>query len=289
MLALRGVVAGVLGTATGDGASLASTEPGSVPGLVSSSTSQNGAAIQSFDPSESRVKRLRKAVISAAAHLDEQWQSRNIRYRVGLVTLTYAPGEDWAARDISKLTDHYRKWAKRRGIDIGIIWTAEIGEKSGRFHYHLLLWLPLGYTPPKPDKQGWWSKGMSNCKWVRRPVAYVAKYAGKGSDGNSGTIPKGARLYGVLGLRGLLLIRWRWAMLPRWLRDLTREPMPVRRDTGGFWRFGVIRLRSPWDYLGLRDGKICLEWRGWAMARLVSQRGGVETWEHDVEVCGFAF
>lgn len=257
------------------------------PGLVSSSTSQNippGTVV--LDPKKSRARRLRRAVLTAAVQIERQWEDSKRRYRRAFVTVTYAPGASWAADDISKLTDHYRKWAKRKGVPISIVWIGELGSKTGRFHYHLQIWLPRGFTPPKPDKQGWWRKGLSNCQWSRSAAGYLAKYAGKGSDGAPGQIPKGARLYGVCGLTGSYRALWFWSMLPKWIQRMSDDPLPTKREKGGWWSVGPFRLRSPWEYLGLSpDGSISIVWRGWALSRDIGRYG--EEWEHDIEMFGF--
>lgn len=90
------------------------------------------------------------------------------------------------------------KWGKRRGVALPIVWVAEThgggGSNHGQVHYHLVVFVPRGLTPPMPDKQGWWKKGMSNCKWARSPVGYLAKYTSKGANGPP--MPTGARLWG---------------------------------------------------------------------------------------------
>ena len=259
-------------------------------GLVFSSTSQTHQAAQGsqpntvfFNPKKIRQSRLRRAVLSACNSIQSSLTDAAVKFRCAFITVTYAPGQVWSPRDISKLVDCYRKWAARRGMPLQLVWVAETGKQSGRFHYHIAIWLPRGVTPPMPDKQGWWRKGSTNCKWARRPVGYMAKYLGKGSAEDVGEIPKGARLYGVVGLRGDALMRWRWALLPSWVRRLSPEPVPVRRLPGGGYRVGCFDIRSPWLFEGFVGGQMVLRWRGWVQSFVDSS--GVLQW--DLAVCGF--
>jgi hypothetical protein len=110
------------------------------------------------------------------------------------------------------------------------VWVLE-QTKAGVSHYHLVLWLPRGLTPPKPDKQGWWCHGLTRVEWARNPVAYLVKYASKAKAAEG--FPPGARLFGVRGL-GELTQCYRYEMRPFWLKDVTRQQDRVRRCRGGF-------------------------------------------------------
>ena len=96
-----------------------------------------------------------------------------------MLTLTYRPDADWAPGQISSVVRHIRQWLARKGHEMRFVWGQEF-TKKGRPHYHLLLWLPLGLTIPKPDKQRWWPWGMTKIEWARNAVGYIAKYASKG-------------------------------------------------------------------------------------------------------------
>jgi hypothetical protein len=124
-------------------------------------------------------------------------------------------------------------------------------QKSGNPHYHLLLWLPLGITLPKPDKRGWWPCGFTKIEWAKNAVGYIAKYASKG---DSLVQPaKGARMHGNGGMTGQALLEQRWWKLPQWLReDHDVQPSDgVRRaavGTGGGFvnpNSGEV-FKSPW-------------------------------------------
>jgi hypothetical protein len=179
-----------------------------------------------------------------------------------MLTLTYRPDVDWAPGQVSGVVRHIRQWLRRKGHDMRFVWVQEF-TKRGRPHYHLLLWLPLGLTIPKPDKQGWWPCGMTKIEWARNAVGYIAKYASKG---DSLVQPaKGARMHGNGGLTGDALIEQRWWKLPGWLRHDVKPSDRVRRALpgagGGFIHpdSGEV-YRSPWVVF-FKGGSVFIERR----------------------------
>lgn len=167
-----------------------------------------------------------------------------------MLTLTYRPDVGWLPGQISELVRHVRQYLKRRGILMRQVWVQEF-TKKGRPHYHLLLWLPLGITLPKPDKRGWWPYGMTKIEWARNAIGYIAKYASKG---DSLVQPaKGARMHGNGGLTGDALLEQRWWKLPGWLR-VERGVVPLDRvrraapgSGGGFVNPSSGEVyKSPW-------------------------------------------
>lgn len=230
----------------GVGAAASAAAPGgAAAGLVSSQTSGTPAEKPiRIDREASRLKRLRCSVLTAARlHVQEK-----PRWKVAMLTLTYRPDAEWAPGQISNLVRHIRQWLARKGHEMRFVWVQEF-TKKGRPHYHLLLWLPLGLTIPKPDKRGWWPLGWTQIEWARNAVGYIAKYASKA---DSLHLPaKGARMHGNGGLTGDALIEQRWWKLPSWLRDCVEPSDGVRRapsGTGGGFvnpESGEV-YRSPW-------------------------------------------
>lgn len=242
------------------GAAPARPEPARL-GLVSSQTSGTpGRSLILVDREKSRLNRLRCSVLTAARlHV-----AQRPRWKVAMLTLTYAPGHDWSAGQISDLVRHIRQYLKRKGIAMRHAWVQEF-TKKGRPHYHLLLWLPLGITLPKPDKRGWWPYGMTKIEWARNAVGYIAKYASKADS----LFPpaRGARMHGNGGVssdpvmfdRGGQVqphlvsgrLEQRWWKLPQWLRDDVEPSDRIRRAAarsgGGFVHpdSGEV-YRSPW-------------------------------------------
>lgn len=189
---------------------------------------------------ENRVRRLQRAVPEAVRCVEQDGQFGGVRTRTAFVTLTYRPGVDWSPRHISQLQNRYRSWLQSRGQKIRSVWVLEL-TKAGVPHYHLILVLPRGLTPPKPDKQGWWPHGLTRVEWARNATGYLAKYASKAEKDFA--FPRGARLYGARGC-GRFLPRYRHHMRPRWLRRLVVEGQSIRRAPGG--RFVDLETGETW-------------------------------------------
>ena len=190
---------------------------------------------------------MRRGVISSSRIHQDELQQGGQRYRVAFVTLTYRPGVDPEPRHLSAFQNHVRNWLARRGALLRDVWVAELQER-GAVHFHVLIFLPRGLTLPKPDKQGWWPHGFSNCKWVRRPVGYMVKYATK--TRSKGALPPGQRLWGYAGLRGTGRDHLRWWLAPQWLRGMV-VPGDVLRRVGRWWENHTtgIAYRSPYELL----------------------------------------
>jgi hypothetical protein len=239
------------------------------PGLVSLSTCDTGYSCSSLFASSARdlrMGRVRRGLLSAAAVIEEELQASGVLYRAALVTTTYRPDAPWGPRHLTASLKCLREWARRRRVWVRYVWRLEFGERSGRPHYHAVVWLPRGITMPLWDRQGWWPHGMTNAVWARRPVGYIAKYAAKEAEwpvGTGGTA--GARWFGVggLSLQGRLRALWRSA--PLWVRERWPEGDPLRRLSGTWWRLGAfVELRSPWAAIPVGGG-FAFRWRGWSV------------------------
>jgi len=220
--------------------------PGGVAaGLVYSQTSGTSESRRiRVDREGNRLKRLQRSVLTAARlHVQQR-----PRWKVAMLTLTYKPEVNWEPGQVSALVRHIRQYLVRKGIPMRFVWVQEF-TKKGRPHYHMLLWLPLGISLPKPDKRGWWPCGMTKIEWARNAIGYIAKYASKG---DSLSLPaKGARMHGSGGLTDEALLEQRWWKLPTWLRSDVEPSDRVRRAVpgsgGGFVSPGTGEVyRSPW-------------------------------------------
>ncbi len=227
-------------------------------GLVSLETSQTPSDKVIITKS-TRLPKMRRVLLAAAKIIQNEMQDGGFRYRVAFITTTYRPDEEWEGKQISRLMDCYRKWCGRRKIQIKGVWVLET-TKAGKPHYHIALFLPRGLTPPMPDKQGWWSHGMTNATWARRPVGYLAKYASKGFKHD---IPKNARIYGVYGVSRVNLSYWR---APGWLRSFSTIGDEIKRN-GEWWENHStgIAYHSPWVLDGFGPNGVVLLWIGWAL------------------------
>jgi len=215
---------------------------GAAAGLV---TSQTTGKLVVLDHALSRLRKLRRAILTAARmHAHEL---AHVRHRVAMLTLTYRDVGGWNPEHVSELLRHVRMWLKRRGHAFRYVWVAEL-QQRGALHYHILVWLPKGLTLPKPDKQGWWSHGSTKIEWAKRAVGYLAKYASKLESKSGLGFPRGARLHGKGGLAefGRSICQW-WA-LPGWAREVCDlAGRAVRRKGCGLVeRTTGVLLPSPW-------------------------------------------
>ncbi len=227
-------------------------------GLVSSQTSGTPRTRIEIIPHETRLKRLKFSVLTAARlHVRQK-----PKWKVAMLTLTYAPDRKWGPNQVSGCLRHIRQYLKRKGVAVRHVWVMEY-TKRGRPHYHVLLWLPLGLTLPKPDKRGWWPYGMTKIEWAKNAVGYIAKYASKG---DSLTQPeKGARMHGNGGVTGDSLLEQRWWKLPSWVRDPEGKHRVVpadrvaRRKGGGLIvpATGEVIL-SPWEVI-FKGGRVFIQ------------------------------
>lgn len=219
-------------------------------GLVSLSTScrekNSGLSVADFmaetieiDHQKARITRMQKSVgVSAKAlhHLGAKNQ------RIWMLTLTYrGTNRDWRPHHISRYMDALRKWHYSRtgSKKVRYVWVAEL-QKRGVIHYHVCVWLDNGLTPPKPDscwrmkgETQWpmWDHGMSNRVRAKHPVAYLMKYASKGTS--EGKFPHGARISGVGGLDEVGRGCRRWVLWPAYVQGNASISDPFKPAPGG--------------------------------------------------------
>lgn len=230
-------------------------------GLVSSTTSHPGPLrtysdwmvsgdLALIDPRGQRSSKCRKSILNASRLIGSRLQSARVRYKCCMVTLTYRKTDEWKAKHISAYIHLVRKYLSKRGHDLLGVWKLEM-QKRGAVHYHVLLWLPKGVTLPFADKQGWWKHGQTNQIWVKNAYGYTAKYIGKDEHG---LIPKGARMFSLLGLTALEKREIRWWNTPEYIREAWPiEHDPVRAKGGGWLSrlTGEIK-RSGWQFSGFQ-------------------------------------
>jgi hypothetical protein len=181
-----------------------------------------------------RSLRLFKS-LSCAGDLHRVRTDRRGRRLQGIfLTLTYRPEAYWSPNHVAGCLRLIRQWCHRRGVEPRYVWCAE-QHKSGRVHYHAILFVPPGLMLPKPDKQGWWPHGMSQIQRCRKQsVGYLIKYATKCRDIDK-PWPKGCRLHGHGGLDLQERIRRAWWVLPKYIREQCEDWMRVQRARGGGW------------------------------------------------------
>ena len=221
-------------------------------GLVHLSTRATAVPL---DAGKSRNRRKKCGTITAARLLQEQMQEGGFRYKVAMVTLTYALVDSWRPQHVRAFLRICREYLRRRGVDFRYTWVAEL-QKRGAVHYHILIWLPKGLTLPKPDKRRWWVFGSTSIEWTRNAVGYIAKYAGKEDD--ISRFPKGLRICGTGGLDKKRRMERRWWLSPAWVRREFAISDDVRRAKGGgYVSESGERVYSPF-FVGYVDGSLCL-------------------------------
>jgi hypothetical protein len=176
------------------------------------------------------------------------------------VTFTYRPSVEWQPRHLTECLKRMRHWVERRGARLRYVWVAE-QHKSGRVHYHAIVWRPRGLTMPKPDKQGWWPHGFTNVQWARQGIGYLVKYATKTAT-SLVPFPRGCRLHGHGGLDHERRVYRSWWMLPKYQRERCEPQDRVARARGGGWR--SIVTGEWWEAVAYRAG-------GWSFSALPSQ------------------
>lgn len=179
--------------------------------------------------------------------------NRNSRGKLvpALITLTYPDNSAWEPKQIAKFINNLRNYADRNwGLELRYAWVAE-STKKGIIHYHVVVWHPRNKKFPKPDKQGWWSHGLSQIAGVKKGVGkYMMKYLTKGSDlGIERYNDKGnkvhIRTYAVGGLTDKESELLSHFMLPK---DVKRAfgPIPfgvrIKRSKGG-WKCENFRSK----------------------------------------------
>ena len=221
------------------------------------------SAVKSIGVEEQRKKRLtrlKKTVVTGARLAVAEATQGGFRGSWAMVTLTYRDSVMWSPKHMTALTQHLRMYAKRKGFVFRYVWVLELTAR-GRPHYHLLVWLPVGRSMPKPDKQGWWPHGKTRIEWARKPVGYLAKYASKGMDYEQAQlIPKGARLCGVGGLSKDARTELRYWKLPTWVREVFDAVSDVGRSPGGYINRETGQyLESPWRVVFLMGSLFLLK------------------------------
>ena len=194
-------------------------------------------------------------------------------YRLVMVTVTYAPGQEWCPGDFA---DYVNKVSHYLGDSlISYAWVDELqcANREGVSHYHCLLMVKRGTDVPAPDTSGMWSKGMSE-RSTAHSVYYLMQYVKKPEQKGLGEYhyPPGARIFGA-SWRHLRLIALqqgqkvreyadyviRLTMLPRWVKDVcksTADLLSIRHRPGGGWVLGNAVYSSPWRVQGVVYGAV---------------------------------
>lgn len=197
-------------------------------------------------PDDLRIGRMRKRL--------RAW-GRAARFRGDtiFVTLTYRPGQEWAARHVSAFMKRVRRHLD--GALFAYCWVAEL-QRRGAVHYHIVLLVAPGTRIPKPDEAGWWSYGFTRVERVGAVGSlsgYLRKYISKTEE--TGKFPVGLRLFAVAIRKQFAAQRWqlRWLSAPSWFRAEVESSGAVvavgvvfRKVVGGWEWLGEF-FESPWS------------------------------------------
>lgn len=225
-------------------------------GLVRSSTSYTvvPAGWVPIDTGALRLKQMKKSVLNSARLIRDSMPGR---WRMAMVTLTYARCGEWEPKHVSDFLKRVRSYLSRRGVSARYVWVAELQER-GAVHYHVLVFLPLGLTLPKPDRRGWWPHGSTRVEWAKKAIGYLVKYVSKLSSTEI-AFPRGLRICGSGGLDRASRRERAWWRLPVYVRAVWDVPADVVRAVGGGflsrvsgewmaarYKFAGCRLGRPW-------------------------------------------
>lgn len=188
-----------------------------------------------LDSSIQRVYRMRKGILTSSRLINGRLASSKIRWVPVMVTLTYSASVSWEPKHISEFLNCVVKWGKRAGYKLPYAWVMEL-QKSGKPHYHVIIWIPRRLRLPRADSRGWWVHGSTNTVRATNPYGYLSKYASKAAKHEPGqTFPKGARIHGIGGLEGDEAAIVAWWKLPKLLRLGAEGSHQWRRRPGGGW------------------------------------------------------
>lgn len=207
-----------------------------------------------IDKDQQRISRMRKRVFAWADMLGGFLQDKS-RYRLVMLTLTYAKIDDWRPKQITKFMLDMRK---RLGENLlGYAWVAEM-QSRGAVHYHVLLIVKKGSSIPKPDKSGLWPWGITRIETARTHF-YICTYVGKEHQ-KMGDFPKGLRMFAIWIKKGIITKLQKWFLslssLPSWLCNIVKGQEKyllekIRRDPGGGWVIAGEKFRSPFQLVAI--------------------------------------
>ena len=221
---------------------------GALSGLVTSTTSLSAVneRLIEVDRCKTRLLRMRKSILTGSRLLVEEAKRGGFRGKWALLTATYRNEIEWQPKHVAALMNCVGSFLRRRGVRPRFVWCLEL-TRALKPHYHVLVWLPLGMTLPKPDKRGWWAWGSTRIEWARKAVGYLAKYASKATPETIKAIPKGARTHGVGGLGSESKRELRWWKSPERVRAFFGVAADIRKVVGGHVdACNGSFLRSPW-------------------------------------------
>jgi hypothetical protein len=156
----------------------------------------NGEKVE-VDSFDARLKRMQCSIHSWVDFVTPV--SQDLSWDWIMVTLTYKNANDWSPSQITRYTEHLKRYLKQ---DLhSYCWVAELQER-GAVHYHLIACVSKGIKIPFPDKPIGhknfvpWPWGFSKVERAEKP-AYLVTYVGKAKQKDYFRFPLGARGFGI--------------------------------------------------------------------------------------------
>ena len=170
--------------------------------------------VKKIETSELKYKkRIRACQVKIKKVIEEHLKEakQNNLYAVA-ITLCFASPTSYSSKHISGFLCSLRKKLKQIGQKLQYAWVLE---HSNVLHYHLIVWLPNGFTLTHKDLSKWWKAGstwVQSCKSTKAWGKYIAKSHSK-TD-----LPKGSRAFGYGGLSEEGKIEVQQTAIPLWLK-----------------------------------------------------------------------
>jgi len=227
---------------------------GAAAGLVPSPTSR----MVEVNVLDARLAGMKKTVLNSARAIRDSIEVKSGRYRMAMVTLTYAEVGAWRPGHLAQFFHRVRSYFHERGVKARYVFVAELQER-GAVHYHVLFFMPKGLTLPKPDKRGWWPHGSTRTEWAQYALGYLCKYTAK-LQSKTATFPRGLRICGAGGVDAAGRRECRWWKLPSYVRDAFDACVnPVRAAGGGFVALATGEwIAARYRFAGVRGGVVRL-------------------------------
>jgi hypothetical protein len=110
------------------------SDGGCGPGLVTSHTSGTSEGLVELDPFLTRLRRLRRSVLTAARM--HEFELRHKAFKPAMLTLTYRQVGDWQPHHISELLQRIRNWLRAAAIACATS-GSQSSSNAGALHYHV--------------------------------------------------------------------------------------------------------------------------------------------------------
>ena len=166
------------------------------------------------------------------------------------LTFTYRPDVEWRPRHLTECLKRMRQWVMRRGVKPRYVWVAE-QHKSGRVHYHAIVWLPTRPDDAEARQARLVAARLHECAVGTKGNRLPREVRDQNRNVSYRDFPRGCRLHGHGGLSVERRIHRAWWMLPKYQRDVANHPIEFVVLEGGGWRsatyWRMVACRNLWS------------------------------------------